>query len=200
MRAILCLLLVLVATPALATSYAVQGAECAFTGSVTAGDSVKIGTAAAGYVSCVDGGLAASSTSKPSNPTAPASTSAYKMQGLAGSITPGKSGNVLITICATVTNSSGTAGDGILFQISEGTGGAPSNAGNLAGTQLGQPAEYENSAALTAADIAVTICPTALVTGLTLGTAYWIDLAAKSVGTISVTALTNVNVVAIELP
>ena len=144
---------------------------------------------------CVPG---AATQAQPSNPTAPASTSTYAMQGLAGTITPKHSGSVRITICATITNSSGTAGDGILFQISDGTGTAPANAASLTGTQVGQPMEYVNAAALTAADVQVPACTTAVITGLAIGTARWIDLAAKSVGTVSVTALTNVSVSAME--
>jgi hypothetical protein len=110
------------------------------------------------------------------------------MQGLAGAITPVRSGNIAISVCFTITNTSGNAGDGIAYQLSYGTGTAPSNAATLAGTQIGTIGTYENSAALTVAN----------VTGLTLRTPYWIDLAAESVATISVTALTAVNISAVE--
>jgi hypothetical protein len=142
--------------------------------------------------------LGAAVQSKPSNPTAPASVSAYTMQGLAGAITPVRSGNIAISVCFTITNTSGNAGDGIAYQLSYGTGTAPSNAATLAGTQIGTIGTYENSAALTAADVALPTCQMANVTGLTLRTPYWIDLAAESVATISVTALTAVNISAVE--
>ncbi|MGD0216317.1 MAG: hypothetical protein ABSC45_02245 [Desulfobaccales bacterium] len=134
-----------------------------------------------------------------SSPTAPASTSAYKMQGLAGSITPTRSGRVLITICGTIIAPTGTTVDnGILYQISYGTGGAPSNAGTLTGTQIGVIQEYTNPAAITAADLHVPFSVSVVVTGLTLNTAYWIDLAAESVTTASDMGFTNVGISALE--
>lgn len=132
-------------------------------------------------------------------PTAPASTSAYKMQGLAGSITPGTSGKVLIVISGTITSSTVTANDGIKYQISYGTGSAPSNSGNLAGTQVGTIQTYTNPVTIVAADVHVPFSTQAVVTGLTLGTAYWLDLAAESNATNSSVALTAVSVTAIEI-
>ena len=49
-----------------------------------------------------------------------------------------------------------------------------------------------------AADVHFPTCRQATVTGLTIGTAYWIDLAAESVGTASSGTLTAVNISAIE--
>ena len=133
------------------------------------------------------------------SPTAPASTAAYKMQGLAGSITPKRSGIILITISGTATSSTVTAGDGIQYQISYGTGSAPSNGGALAGTQNSTIQKYVNPATVIAADVATPFSTTVVVTGLTIGTAYWIDLAAESIATVSSGGLSAVSVTAVEL-
>lgn len=135
----------------------------------------------------------------PSNPTAPASTAAYKMQGLAGTITPRTTGKVLILITGTIQSTVTTAGDGIKLQASYGTGTAPANAGTLAGTQVGQIVTYTNPATVVAADVNVPFTVAAVVTGLTRGTAYWVDLAAESVATISTVKLTGVSVSVVEL-
>jgi flagellar biosynthesis protein FliR len=89
--------------------------------------------------------LPAATQSTVASPTAPASTSAYKMQGLAGTITPAVTGNVLVIITGSFHSTTVTAGDGILVQMSYGTSTAPSNAGTLAGTQLGAIVEYANA-------------------------------------------------------
>lgn len=135
------------------------------------------------------------------SPTAPASTSAYAMQGLAGAITPSKTGVVLVTISGTVVAPTGTTvNNGILYQISYGTGSAPANAGTLAGTQVGAVGQYTSAVAPTAAaDVHVPFSTSVVVTGLTVGTAYWIDLAAKSVTTASQMGLSAVSISIIEL-
>ncbi len=149
-----------------------------------------------------DGTIFANGASGQTNvaaPTAPASTSVYKMQGLAGSITPAASGNILIMISGTITSSTVTANDGIKYQLSYGTSTAPSNGGNLAGTQVGTIQTYTNPVTIVAADVHVPFSTQAVVTGLVVGTAYWLDLAAESNGTNSSVALTAVNVTAIEI-
>lgn len=143
-------------------------------------------------------GIPAATQSQPANPTAPASTSAYKMQGLAGTITPGKTGSALIIVSGHFISSTTTAGDGIKVQLSYGTGSAPANAGTLAGTQIGAIREYANPTTVTAADVLVPFSVSAVLTGLNRGTAYWIDLAAESIATASSIGLANVSVSAIE--
>ena len=134
------------------------------------------------------------------SPTAPSSTSNYLMQGLAGSITPNSSGTILSTISGTVYESGGGtgAGNGALWQISYGTGAAPTANSTLAGTQIGVIQEYTTTATVTAADVQVPFSITYLVTGLTVGTAYWIDLAAKAVNNANTIGFENVAVVATE--
>lgn len=136
-----------------------------------------------------------------SAPVAPASTSTYAMQGLAGSITPATTGRILITISGTIVAPTGTTVDnGIAYQISYGTGSAPANAASLTGTQIGAAQQFTLATAATAAaDVSVPFSISYPVTGLTVSTAYWIDLAAKSITTVSQMGLSNVNVVAVEL-
>jgi hypothetical protein len=143
----------------------------------------------------------ATSQTNVSAPTAPASTSAYKMQGLAATITPTVSGTILITISGTITAPAGTTVDnGIQYQISYGTGTPPTNAAALTGTQVGGIQSYTSAVAPTAAaDVHVPFSHSAVVTGLTVGTAYWLDEAAESITTASDMALSNVSVSAVEI-
>lgn len=133
--------------------------------------------------------------------TAPNSTSAFKMQGLSGSITPEASGDILVIISGTVIANTGTtATHGAKYQISYGTGTAPGSNATLAGTQVGAIGEYRNGFALSAdTDLNFPFSIAATITGLTPGTAYWLDLAAESVTTASDIGFANVNISAIEL-
>lgn len=132
-------------------------------------------------------------------PTAPASTTAFTMQGLGVSITPIRTGVLLITISGTALAATVTAGDGIAAQISYGTGAAPVNGATLTGTQIGAVQENANPTTVIAADVRVPFAVQAVVTGLALGTAYWIDLAAKSLGTASSGSLSAISVSAVEV-
>lgn len=164
-------------------------------------DNVVIGasTPLAGHFTTLSATTNSASSQKAvAAPTAPASTTAFTMQGLAGSITPATTGNVILTINGVAESNTNTSGDGIQFQISYGTGAAPTNAAALTGTQAGSVLVYVNASAVTAGNVAVPFSLTAVVTGLTPATAYWIDLAAKSVATISSGKLANINISAIE--
>lgn len=134
------------------------------------------------------------------SPTFPSSTSSFLMQGLAGSITPATTGNIVITISGTINAASATTVDnGVTYQLSYGTGGAPTSNTALAGTQIGVVQTYTSAVAPTAVgDVNVPFSITYRVTGLTLSTAYWIDLAAKSVTTASDMGFVNVMIVAME--
>jgi hypothetical protein len=152
-----------------------------------------------GAMQCYAPVSSAFTLSTPGNPIAPANTSTYFMQGLAGTITPQTSGNVRIEICGVVTQTSTTSGDGITVQVSYGTSTAPTNAAALTGTQTGNPVTSKAETTVTAANVARPFCAVGHAAGLTPGTAYWIDLAAKSVGTVSTTALTSLTVTAEEM-
>lgn len=140
----------------------------------------------------------ASSQSQVVGPSTPNSTSVFTMQGLAGAITPTRSGTVLVTISGTITGTSTAAGDGLITQVSYGTGAAPTANAALTGTQVGGVQEYLNPTTVTAADVQVPFSTTAIITGLTPGTAYWLDLAAKAVAH-TLTGLSNVNIAAVEI-
>lgn len=124
------------------------------------------------------------------NPTGTADT-AGKMMGLAGAITPSVTGNIRVTICGVVSN---TNGNGSKVEIRMGTGAAPANAGALAGTVYGSQQAFTSLTGCLQAPFSLS----AIVTGLTLGTAYWIDvdLAAVTGGT---ALLTSVAIDAFEL-
>ena len=68
-----------------------------------------------------------------------------------------------------------------------------------AAPRLRTPEKYANPATVTAADVLVPFSLTFLLTGLTLNTAYWLDLAAKSIATVSSGGVANVNIVAVEI-
>ena len=127
----------------------------------------------------------ANSQSTPVDPATTTNTTGV-MMGLAGSITPSKSGNVLIVVSGRVFNSVG----GAKFQIRTGTGSAPANGAALTGTARG--AQISISASSLNAPFGVN----ALVTGLALSTAVWIDLSLAEitngpagVGSISISAI-----------
>lgn len=91
--------------------------------------------------------------------------------GLSGTITPTGSGRVLLMVSGMALNS-GIAGiTGI--QIRYGTGAAPANGDAFSGTAVGK---IKHHVASTAAGKQGFMC-VGVVTGLTVGTAYWIDLA-----------------------
>lgn len=132
----------------------------------------------------------------PSNPTAIASAT-YQMCGLgvagvsAWTVTPKVTGTVLLLITGDQTTNA--TAQTITGQLSYGTGAAPANAAAVTGTQTGpQPAWVSLTGILT-----VPFSMAAIVTGLTIGTAYWLDLALKaSAGT---GQATNLHCVVIEL-
>ena len=129
--------------------------------------------------------------STPLNPTGTTNTTGL-MMGLNQTMTPVKSGNVLVTICGVVANS--TTADGATWQIRAGTGGAPANAAALTGTAYGS---LQAMTYLTGV-LKVPFSVTALITGLTIGTAIWIDMSLAAVTGGTATA-TSVAVSAVEV-
>ena len=121
--------------------------------------------------------------STPLNPTGTTNTSGL-MMGLAKLITPSTT-RVFVTVNGQIVN--GTATDGAKVEIRMGTGAAPSNAGALAGTVYGS----QQAATTLAGEGAIPFSLTALVTGLTAGTQYWIDvdLAAITAGTATISSV-----------
>lgn len=151
----------------------------------------------------------ASSTSaiNPSNPTAPASTSLYKMQGLAQLITPSTpTANVFCAIYATLTDGATTVGEGVNLNMYYGPTqsgvAAPANAAAVpsGATQLGNTLSWGTGVTLTTAALSlIPITMFGLARGLTPGQEYWFDLAAESITGASQVALTNIHCVLFEV-
>jgi hypothetical protein len=114
----------------------------------------------------------------PADPTGTTNTTGL-MMGLAGVTTPLFSGRLLIMVAGNLTNNTGTAGNGAKAQIRYGTGAAPTNGGALAGTTAGGFVSAVLMRA-TASD-PVPFALHAIVTGLTIGADYWIDLALAAI-------------------
>lgn len=144
---------------------------------------------------------ATAQSSGSSTVTAPNSTSAFTMAGLAASVTPTKSGKVLIVITGYIVDSSSTTVDvGLQYKIAFGTGTAPLSNATATGTVAGSVQKYTAPVAPTAAaDVAVPFSIAAVVTGLTVNTAAWIDLQQEAITTASQYGFSNVSVSIIEL-
>lgn len=164
-----------------------QGTEYAYAPTPPAADnSTKIATTA--FVK----GSSNIYEATPGDPTGTSSATAV-MMGFAGSITPGGSGKIMITITGDVQSTSSTGG--AILQIRYGTGTAPANGAAVTGTLAG------NVVKLTEVEVSPDAYPftcIGIVSGLTLSTAYWIDLAiaANSAGTASPK---DINIAAFEI-
>ena len=154
----------------------------------------------AGAPGCANPGPGGRSYSSVANPVAPASTSSFAMQGLAGSITPEITGVVEITVTGyIIDNGSGAVGTGIEGLIYYGTGSAPANGAAASGSLCGNTSVlYELAAASSAANVAQPF-PLVCQATLSAGTTYWIDIVAKSLGSASAMAFSNVAISAKEL-
>jgi len=171
------------------TSDLIPIADEAASGAIKYATIGQVGTA-------LSSGIGAALQANPSNPTGNSSTSAYKMMGLGADvshpckITPAATGRIRFTIIANGGNTSGA--DYGSFELYYGSGTAPANAASVTGTEIGGPwigqANVVGTNPLNAE---------AIVTGLTVGTAYWFDLAAEA-GTAGTTALSSVSCLAQE--
>lgn len=132
---------------------------------------------------------------QPSNPSGTTSSTGL-MMGLNASITPNKSGCIGMFIQGSVANT--LLGNGAIIQMRYGTGTAPTNGAALTGTTIGAQSVMANpSLTLLVPGIGTFGC-NGVVTGLTLGTTYWVDvsLARLTGGTATIT---NVSVTLFEL-
>jgi hypothetical protein len=96
------------------------------------------------------------------------------MTGLGGAITPQGSGVVLVILSGYSKNTTNVAGDGCAGTMRYGTGTAPTNGAALTGTAFGSTFETQNERAVV--DL-FGFCVHGIITGLTIGTPYWLDLA-----------------------
>lgn len=117
----------------------------------------------------------AATQTDPSDPTGTTDLGGV-MMGIGASVTPVVTGRVLITVTGTIANASAIA-DGANARIRIGVGSAPANGDALAGTAKGGLVKYV--AATTAQKAPFTL--SALVSGLTLAVAVWIDLSLAAV-------------------
>jgi len=148
-----------------------------------------------GRQNTVGGALTVSGiTTAQSTPGNPAGTTNLtgRMMGLAGAITPVTSGKILIIISGDTSND--TILDGASVQIRYGTGAAPVNGDALTGTAVGGNSRSNTAVAGELMGFSIQ----AIVSGLTLSTAYWIDvgLAAITGGTAS---MADVSISIVEL-
>lgn len=136
-------------------------------------------------------GVPVRATSAPSNPTGTASTTLV-MAGLAGSFTPATSGNMFLATSWTSSNSAGS--DGCAARLAYGTGTAPTNGAAQTGTLVGGAATITTSSVANQFQAGSNV---GYVTGLTVSTAYWYDLAFEAItgGTCS---LANITLNALE--
>lgn len=143
----------------------------------------------------------------PANPTAPASTSAFAMQGLAALITPSTPvANILALISGTLTDAATTVGEGIALQLYYGpvvSGVAPpANAAAVPNNAVavGPIQKWATGVTLTtAANLFQPFCVHGVAKGLTPGQQYWFDVAAESIVGASQVAITNPHVTLVEI-
>lgn len=126
----------------------------------------------------------ATTLSTPLNPTGTTSTAGV-MMGLNQAITPKTTTRIHVTICGSIANN--TTGDGATVRIRVGTGTAPTNGAALAGTAYGSL----QADTMVTSSLKHPFSVSALVTGLTTNTAYWVDveLAAVTGGTATLTSV-----------
>lgn len=129
-----------------------------------------------------------------SNPTGTTSAAGV-MMGLAATITPGVSGKVFVTITGNLSNT--TAASATFCQISYGTGSAPANGAAATGTVKGSVLSRQGPA--WGSGQMTPFAASAVITGLTLGTAIWFDLVVGVTGA-STGTISNVSVCAHEFP
>jgi hypothetical protein len=184
------------ATVAAATSYTyfLVANNAAGSSVHTAGvNATTTAAARGGYSTSVTGAVAA-----------PTSTSTYTMMGLGGSVTPNMTGVVQITLSGLLedTGSGATtaAGTGIEFFVRYGTGTAPTNGAAAAGTNASIAFIWQlPGAAAATADVYQPFSCTGIITGLTPGTPYWIDVAARALGVANAIAIASSDICAVEL-
>jgi hypothetical protein len=122
------------------------------------------------------------------NPTGN-STTAREMQGMAFQFTPQTTGNLKVTVNANLTNATDQAQASA--RMLYGTGTPPVNGVGETGTVLGNAMNSNVSGA----NGQNNTCATHLLTGLTVGTTYWLDMSLKSSVSSSLANLFNVTFV-----
>jgi hypothetical protein len=117
------------------------------------------------------------------------------MAGLPGSITPSTTGRVMFIVSGYMTSSAAGAFAAIVG-MRYGTGSAPSHGAAATGTLIPNcPAAFGHSAS---ASYTVPFSVAVIITGLTVGTTYWLDVQYGSSSSSSTAKLNTVSLCAIE--
>ena len=127
--------------------------------------------------------------------TAPASTTAYSMAGAGSSctLTPTVTGRAFVQFSGVVGTGTATGSAvGLNFQIAEGSGTAPANGAAATGTVISPKIQTVVNPNTANASAVYPFSHQAIVTGLTLGTAYWFDEQQESVATAAKFAFTSI--------
>lgn len=129
----------------------------------------------------------------PADPTGTANGTG-QMMGLGTTcvVTPRSSGRFLILASGTVFNAG--IGQGVNLQLRTGTGVAPANAAALTGTASGGLQHIVDATITSKGSFGVN----GIVSGLTVGTAVWIDISLAAV-TAGTATITDVSVSVVEL-
>ena len=115
------------------------------------------------------------------------------MMGLAGSVTPAKTGTIMIVLTGDCDNA--TASRGVQIQLRTGTGTAPTNGATATGTQRGATVNmFQNNAS-----VRTPFTVNAVVSGLTSGTTYWIDTSIASTGGAGTARIRDISISTIEI-
>jgi len=127
----------------------------------------------------------------PSNPGTTAASSVLMLGiGSTATFTPNATGRVLITVYGD--NNVSTA-DIVKAQIYYGTGTAPSNGASATGTAIGTNLQMKNPTSGDDTPFSLTY----IITGLTVGAAYWIDLGVSNTAGATLT-MQDLSVTAVE--
>lgn len=135
-----------------------------------------------------------SSYKQPTNPIAISSV-AVQMLGLAGSITPRKSGKASVVVVGLIKSSNTSRTPTV--QIFYGTGTAPTNGAFITGSPAGNVSGVTIPSITSAEQFVIPFTCVASVSGLSVGTPYWIDLGTSEPTSGSVT-ITNISILATE--
>lgn len=156
---------------------------------LTAGSGITITGTTNATVAMTSG---ATTQQSPANPTGTTSGTGV-MMGLGSSctITPARGTKVVLIFDGYQSNS--TANGGVASTIRYGTGTAPTNGAALTGTAVGSGVASQLGGASSLAPFS----NVAVVTGLSIGTAYWFDVGVSTLGS-GTASVGNVNCSAVE--
>ena len=124
----------------------------------------------------------------------------YYMQGSNVTITLNSSSRMFYMVSGYLTASNVAVNTGLSLYLAYGTGAVPTSNAVATGTQVGATIWYTIPVAATAAaDIHQPFASQAVITGLTPGVSYWLDIAANAVNMSSNFAISSVNITAMEV-